>query len=670
MLIDYINEMKRLVSKLNRYRDAYYNENRSIVTDREYDEMFDRLVELEGMTETVLSNSPTQNVGYEVVSGLKKVKHNHPLLSLAKTTDIDEFHNFFGDRRYVLMAKLDGLTCSMHYKNGELIRAETRGDGEIGEDITHNARMFSNLPLHIDYSGELIVDGECIITNDEFYYINQRENTEYKNARNLVSGTVRQLNNEVVKNRNVKFIAWKLFYADKFLDLHSKRLSNLINLGFDVVPFHLINADLSRPESKIDHAIESIKQECEKLCIPIDGMVGMFDSDTWGKMLGNTNHHPKHSLAYKFYQEENETVLKDIEWTTSRTGLINPVAVFEPVEIDGTTVSRATLNNVSFIKDMDLGVGDTITVIKANQIIPQITQNLTRSGTYKIPTECPTCHMPSVIKNDNGREMLYCSNSKCPAILHDRISNFAARNGMNIVGISEERLKALIDIGYITNFRDLYYLKDCREEIVKLDGFGESSVDNILQAIEDSRKCTLTNILVAIGIPNIGKSTARTIAEFCEKKYSEKPQYYDNPFDCFLDCVEYWQNWSKLPAIGMKTSETINCYVSENMPEISVLLFELEVGLEFEGSEEKIHSVLNNQTFCITGKLEFYDNRNELVAEIEKLGGKVSSSVTSKTNYLITNDKNSGSSKNQKAQKYGTKIISEQEFRDLIYKNV
>lgn len=657
------SEIKTLVYRLNIYRDAYYNHNQSYITDKEYDNLFDKLVEMEKETGIILSNSPTQTVGYTTVSNLQKVKHNHPLLSLDKTTDIKEFVDFFKRKYMLLMAKLDGLTCSLYYDGGRLIRAETRGNGEIGEDITHNAKAFSNIPLSIPYSGELIIDGECIITTDEFGRINEREHTQYKNPRNLVSGTVRQLNSEIVKNRNVKFLAWKLYSVgnDKKINSHSRRLLELEKLGFEIVPCKDFD-DIINPlkENTCGMGMEEIKLKCKANYIPIDGFVGMFDSQEYCDSLGTTGHHPKHSLAFKFYQEDNETTLIDIEWSTSRTGLINPVAVFEPVEIDGTTVSRATLNNVSCIRELELGIGDIITVIKSNQIIPQITQNLTRSNTYKIPTVCPTCHMSSVIRNDNGREMLYCTNPKCEAILHEKIANFASREGMNIVGISDERLRILISEGFISNFVDLYTLSKYREQIEQLQGFGKSSTRNILKAIEASRDCEFPNVLVAIGIPSIGKSTARTIAEYCETKYDKNK--HENLLDTFLLLVNDNTDWSQLPSIGESTSNLINEYVNENYYDIAFLIDDLKIKIH---NKQKAR-ILDDKSFCITGKLEQYANRNELVKVIEDNGGKVVTSVTSKTDYLITNTPDSGSSKNLKAKKFGTKIISEQEFKDLI----
>ena len=639
-----VDEIKALVHKLNKYRDEYYNNNNSIISDREYDNLFDKLIGLEKETGFILSNSPTQSVGYTSLSQLQKVKHSHPLLSLGKTTDINEFIKYFGNRDCIVMAKLDGLTCSLTYDKGKLVRTESRGDGEVGEDITHNAKVFCNLPTEISFKGKLEIDGECIITYDEFEKIKEREDTEYKNPRNLVSGSVRQLNNEVAAKRNIRFIAWKLHSAEGVdIKHHSDGFNFLSNLGFEIVPYYINSFN----------TIEWIKEDCEKKQIPIDGAVGMFDDIEYGNSLGRTGHHPRHSLAYKFYQEENETTLIDIEWSTSRTGLVNPVAIFEPVEIDGTTVSRATLNNVSIIKELELGIGDTITVIKANQIIPKVTQNLTRSNTYQIPSVCPVCGEPLSIKNDNGREMLYCTNSHCKAILHDKISNYATREAMNIVGISEERLRSLMDMGYIKNFESLYHLKEYRDEIAKEKGFGESSIDNLINAIEVSRKCQLNNAIVAIGIPGIGKSAARTIAEHCESTRA------DNTFQEFIDLAMSGFDWSILPEIGEATSDNINVYVAENYGDIQPLVDILEIE---KPKKSNTNNDLDGKTFCITGKLVEFDNRNALVYNIESRGGKVVSSVTAKTQYLITNDKTSGSSKNKAAEKYGTKIISEIEY--------
>ena len=672
------NRIIELVSLLNKYRDAYYNNNESLVSDKEYDMLFDELVKLEQEQGLILANSPTQTVGYEVVSQLKKVTHNHPLLSLGKTTEIQEFYDYFKGLPMLLMAKMDGLTCSLLYRDGKLVRAESRGDGETGEDITHNAKVIVNLPLEIPFKGEMIIDGECIITRHDFERINkplvekaEKEATaagltgkdfkeyvrkhSYANPRNLVSGSVRQLDSGVAAKRNIRFIGWKL-HSMKNPDgtpygvkEHTEGLIHLEKCGFEVVS-NITMIDNS--VSDYENAIESIKNDCEKLNYPIDGMVGMFDDIEYGNNLGRTGHHPRHSLAFKFYQEDVETTLRDIEWSPSRTGLINPVAIFDAIEIDGTTVSRATLNNVSIIEELKLGIGDTIGVIKANQIIPNVTKNLTESNTYQIPKTCPCCGSPTIIKADNERKMLYCSNAHCPAVMHDRIANFATRDAINIVGVSEKRLNILMELGFVTDFESLYKLKEHRAELINLRGFGESSTDALLKAIEESKICKLQNVLVAIGMPGIGKSAAKTIANYCSKNTN------GNVFDTFLQFAKSNHDWSALPEIGEGTSNGINQYVIDNIDQIEPLLHILNV----EQSTKNDNGALAGKTFCITGKLVSFPNRDALVADIESKSGIVVSSVTAKTNYLITNDKTSGSSKNKAAEKHGTKIITEIEY--------
>lgn len=672
------NRIIELVSLLNKYRDAYYNDNESLVSDKEYDMLFDELVKLEQEQGLILANSPTQTVGYEVVSQLKKVTHNHPLLSLDKTTEIQEFYDYFKGLPMLLMAKMDGLTCSLLYRDGKLVRAESRGDGETGEDITHNAKVIVNLPLEIPFKGEMIIDGECIITRHDFEKINKPlvENAEkeataagltgkefkeyirkhsYANPRNLVSGSVRQLDSRVAAKRNIRFIGWKL-HSMKNPDgtsygvkKHTYGLINLEKCGFEVVS-NITMIDNSVAAYK--DAMESIKRDCEKLNYPIDGMVGIFDDIEYGNNLGRTGHHPRHSLAFKFYQEDVETTLRDIEWSPSRTSVINPVAIFDAVEIDGTTVSRATLNNVSIIEELKLGIGDTIAVIKANQIIPNITKNLTQSNTYQIPKTCPCCGSPTVIKADNERKMLYCTNAHCPAVMHDRIANFATRDAINIVGVSEKRLNTLMELGFVTDFESLYKLKEHRAELIDLRGFGESSTDALLKAIEESRNCKLQNVLVGIGIPGIGKAAAKTIANYCSKNTN------GNVFDTFLQFAKSNHDWSSLPEIGEGTSNGINQYVIDNFEQIEPLLHILNV----EQPTKNDNGALAGKTFCITGKLVSFPNRDALVADIESKSGVVVSSVTAKTNYLITNDKTSGSSKNKAAEKHGIKIITEIEY--------
>lgn len=653
-------EIKKLVDDLNRYRDAYYNKNNSLIPDEEYDRLYDKLAALEKKTGIIYANSPTQTVGYKVVSGLNKVKHSHPLLSLDKTTEIPDFVKFFGEKQTVMMAKMDGLTCSITYEHGNLVKAESRGDGETGEDVTHNAITFSNLPKHIPNVDKLVVDGEAIIDYETFERIKETENTEYKNPRNLASGSVRQLDSKVAARRNIKFVAWKLHEATDLTgeniltNSFSQNLIILDALGFEVVPMLLVNDLVQNAEL----CIKTIKAVCADNQYPIDGIVGMFDDIKYGQSLGMTGHHPKNAIAFKFYQERNKTVLRDIEWQTSRTGLINPVAVLDPVEIDGTTVTRATLSNVSVIRELQLGIGDSVTLIKANQIIPKIVDNLDRTDTYKIPDMCPDCCYPAEIRRENDREMLYCTNENCIGKLIDKMSNFVARNGMNIIGLSREKLAVLIRLGYIREFSDIYTLVNRKKDIVKLDGFGKASVDNMIQAISKSRKCNLSNFLTAIGITGIGKSGAKEIA-----KYLAKVKSHNSGIDTFLRMVHSDSDWSVIDGFGSITSHGINSYVKEHEQEIvDVIQY-----LEFADDETKENNnVLGGKTFCITGKMVKFANRDAFVAEIEKNGGIVTGSVTAKTDFLITNDKDSGSSKNKQAAKYGTKVISEEEFVALV----
>lgn len=659
-----MDKMKILVDRLNAYRDAYYNKNESLVSDKEYDALFDQLAALEQQTGIVYPNSPTATVGYEAVSKLQKVAHNHPLLSLGKTTNLQEFCDYFEGKPMNLMAKMDGLTASVVYRGGALVSAESRGNGEVGEDITHTARTFCNLPQKIPFRGELIVDGECIIDYPTFRRINQQEQTAYKNPRNLVSGTVRQLDSRISAQRGVKFIAWKLYAATDEaghpLDdtkTYSAAFALLEKLGFEVVPHVYLDnryPDEASRRDALETEMEALQQDCAAKGFPIDGLVGSFDDVAYGLSLGSTGHHPKHSLAFKFYQDRNETVLRDIEWSTNRTGQVNPVAIFDPVEIDGTTVSRASLNNVSIIKELELGLGDTITVIKANQIIPMVTDNLTRSASYVFPTTCGSCGKPLELRNDNGREMLYCVNSHCPAIQLDQITYFVSRDAMNILGLSQERLKLLIDRGFVRDFADLYHLDAHREELMEMERLGQDSVDNLLSAIDASRNCRMSNVLTAIGIPTIGKNNAKILAAQCAGE--------GNPLERFLELAKDNYDWSVLDGFGDVMSSAINQYVADNEDRIRPLLDVLNIAPE----QPRAAGGLEGKTFCITGKLLHYPNRDALVADIEKNGGKVVSGVSAKTDYLITNDKSSGSSKNQKAAKFGTKIISEDEFLALI----
>ncbi len=660
--------VKQLVDKLNTYRDAYYNENKSLISDREFDTLYDQLEELEKETGIIYANSPTQTPGYTAVSALEKVTHNHPLLSLAKTKDLDEFINYFEGRPVVVMAKLDGLTASLKYENGKLVSAETRGNGVVGELITHNAKTFTNIPLTINYKGTLIVDGECIITQDTFEEINAREHTEYKNPRNLVSGTVRQLDSHICANRKVRFVAWKLWLAEndnlrEEIPYFSLRLIWLSDLGFEIVKFRHVDR---HPRYKIDWrtSILAIQDGAKEQGYPIDGCVATFMDANYGDSLGSTEHHNKSSYAYKFYNEEHETTLRDIEWNTTRTGAVNPVAIFDPVDIDGSTISRASLHNVSAIQELEIGIGDTIGIIKANEVIPKVESNYTRSNSYKLPDRCPACGYPLIVKADNGRKTLVCRNEKCSAKLLDKMANFVSRKGMDIRGLSEDRLKVLIEKEYIAEFVDFYILYQYRYELEQLPRWGDKLVNNILDEINKSKKQSLDKVLVAIGLPNVGVATAKTIAKFMNDHHVENE---NTLFDEFFECCVQGQDWSKLDDIGATTSKAINRYVSDNYSELWKLSLELTPPVEISDIEEQ--KSLDGKIFCITGTLDLFSNRNALVADIESRGGKVVGSVSKNTNYLICNDKNSGSSKTKKVNKFGVPIISEQEYVEIMCKD-
>ena len=680
--------IKELVALLNKYRNSYYNENKSLISDKEYDMLFDELKSLEEKSGIVYSNSPTVTIGYEVMSNLPKIKHDHLLASLDKTTEMSEFKAFFGNKESVVMAKLDGLTCALYYEDGKFIRGESRGNGEVGEDITHNIKAFANVPMTIPFKGKLWVDGEAIIDYATFERINEEiikscveiartkklsdeelqeliKEKKYKNPRNLASGSVRQLDSNITAARNVQFIGWKLYKSisdngTRESNSHSKNLKTLQELGFTVVPCAYCN----NAEQQFEIAVETLKAQCESLGYPIDGMVAMFDDIQYGESLGMTAHHPRHSIAYKFYQERTTTTLIDIEWSTSRTGMINPVAILNPVEIDGTTVARATLNNVSIIEELELGIGDEVSVIKANQIIPQIVDNFTRSNMYEIPAVCPDCGSPTEIRKMSDRKVLYCTNENCPSILHDRLSNFCSRDGMNIVGLSEKRLRILMDLGFIKEFGSIYRLKEVHSEIEKLDGFGKNSVAKLLKYIEESRICKLSNVLTAIGIPGVGKSSAESIAQFVLSQFKIDGKGYGASFNKFIEMGIKDFEWSLLSDFGEVTSRNINNYVKQHESELMDLSKYLKIIDDEEVSLS--NNVLGGKSFCVTGKLYIYDNRDSLVADIKKYGGKIVSDVTSKTDYLITNDKESGSNKNEKAKKYGTKIITEKEFKKLL----
>lgn len=647
--LDDIELMQELIYFINCLNDSYFNGGENVVSDREFDKFVDVLAWLEKETGITYSSSPTRTVGSKVVSDLRKVTHTHKLLSLAKTTGLDEFVAYFNQHEFVLMPKLDGITCALTYEHGVLKRAESRGDGTVGEDITHNAKEFTNIPLTIPYQGKLYVDGEAVISYEDFEKIKNAENTCYKNPRNLVSGTVRQLDSAVLRRRNVSFIAWRNstpeFQDKDFRDA----MQVLSDLGFTtarIVPVPSSGKGGANVKEFVSRTMETMK----RTPYPIDGVVGTFCDQKYGRSLGETSHHPNHSFAFKFYQERNLTTLRSIEWNTTRAGTINPVAVFDAVEIDGTTVSRASLSNVSQIKKLKLGIGDEIEVIKANQIIPMVVRNLTQSDTYSIPEHCPVCGEAARVVSSNEAQRLECTNDNCPAVLIDRISNFVSRQGMNIDGLSTERIKLFVSNGWLKNLADVYRLDRYCDDMKQLDGFGDASVDKLLAAIEKSKTCAAENFIVAIGIPGVGKSSAPVIAEAIFEVMGER-----SFAETLCDMANTDADWSNLNGFGVKTSDGINDYVKRHSTEIALLNRYLAITVR----KNKKNA---GMTVCVTGKLETFKSRKEFEEAAKNAGWSVSSSVTKDTTCLVCNDPQSGSAKVKKAVSMEIPILSEEGF--------
>ena len=648
--------IKELTKMLNEYRNAYYNESESIISDYEYDKLYDELEKLENETGLSFANSPTKTVGYEVKSELEKIKHSHPMLSLDKTKSVDDLRKFAGDKDCILSLKMDGLTCLLTYENGVLVQAETRGNGDIGELITHNANVFENIPLTIEYKGHFEIEGEAIITYDDFEKINKSlpEDKKYKNPRNLVSGSVRQLDNRIAAQRHIKFVAWKVpteVCSNSFLN----RLKYAKELGFEIVPLFTYSNE-SNDKENLPEMIESLKTKAHNYGYPIDGLVMTYNDIQYGESLGLTGHHPRHSVAYKFYDEEFETTLNNIEWTMGKSGCLTPTAVFEPVEIDGTIVERASLHNMSIFKDLELSYGDTITVFKANQIIPQVSDNLDRTLNNLCipPSTCPICGGKTEIVKDNDTEVLMCSNSNCKGKLLGKLSAFASRNKMNIDGLSDETLSKFIARGWLTCFSDIYKLKDYYIHMINMSGFGRKSIDKLIDSIEKSRSVELNRFIAALSIPGVGDSTAKDISKHCE---------YD--FDTFVMRLIDKYNWSVIDGIGEKTSQQINEWIddSSNREDFRKLLQTIiPVNLN---TNDNTDQSLAGKNFVVTGDVIQFKNRKELQKFIESKGGKVTGSVTSKTNWLINNDMESTSSKNKKARELGIPIISEKDFLEI-----
>ena len=648
---DRMERMRGLVELLNRARRAYEQEDTEIMSNYEYDQLYDELLGLEKELNTTLASSPTVNVGYEVLSELPKERHESPMLSLDKTKEVSRLKEFLGDQKAVISWKLDGLTIVLTYRNGTLAKAVTRGNGEVGEVVTNNARVFRNLPLHIPYQGELVLRGEAVISYKDFEKINEEigdADAKYKNPRNLCSGSVRQLNNEITAKRRVRFYAFTLVSADgvDFRNSRQYQMQWLEEQGFDVVENHLVTA------GTIDEEVEWFARHIETNELPSDGLVLVYDDIAYGQSLGATAKFPRDSFAFKWADEIRETTLKEIEWSPSRTGLINPVAVFEPVELEGTTVSRASVHNISIMEELELGVGDRITVYKANMIIPQIAENLTRSGVKDIPETCPVCGGATRIAMENETKTLYCTNPRCQAKHVKSFTLFVSRDAMNIEGLSEATLEKFIANGYVKDLTDLFHLDRYAEEIKNMDGFGEKSYENLQNSVDNARTTTLPRLVYSLGIPNIGIANAKVIC----RALGNDPEKVMNATAEELD---------EIPGVGDVIAKAYVDYFAdeEHRDVFRRLLEEVHIPKEEETADSQKFAGVN---FVITGSVEHFANRAEVKEEIEKRGGKVTGSVTSKTNYLINNDVNSTSSKNRKARELGIPIISEEEFLKML----
>ena len=643
--------MQELVELLNNASRAYYQEAEEIMSNYEYDQLYDELQELEQELGITLSNSPTVNVGYEVLSELPKERHESPMLSLDKTKDVEELKRFVGNQKALMSWKMDGLTIVLTYREGRLYKAVTRGNGEVGEVITNNAKVFKNIPLQIAYQGELILRGEAIIGYRDFERINEAiedVDARYKNPRNLCSGSVRQLNNEITAKRNVKFYAFTLVQAEN-VDFHNFRacqMNWLKEQGFEVVEYHEVTSDT------VEQEVIKFSEKIAENDFPSDGLVLVYDDIAYGQSLGRTSKFPRDSYAFKWADEVRETKLLEIEWSPSRTGLINPVAIFEPVELEGTTVSRASVHNISIMEELELGIGDTIEVYKANMIIPQIARNLTRSGVKDIPAQCPVCQGKTEIRQVSNARALYCTNPECQAKHVKSFALFVSRDALNIEGLSEATLEKFIALGYIKEYADIFHLDRYQEEIQTLDGFGKKSYQNLIASIEKARTTTLPRVIYALGIANIGLANAKMIC---------KEFQYD--VEAMLQATT--EDLSAISGVGEVIARAFVDYFSaeRHVKQLRDLLAELDIPKEEAESGKQIFAGVN---FVITGSVEHFANRGEVKELIESLGGKVTGSVTSKTNYLINNDVTSTSSKNKKANELGIPIISEEMFLNMI----
>ena len=648
--MDKLERIKQLIEELNNASYAYYNQI-PIMPDYEWDKMYDELINLEEETGIVLSNSPTHNVGYSVADELREVEHNHPMLSLDKTKSVDELIDFIGDKDCFLSVKADGLTTSLHYINGKLIGAETRGDGVRGTECLQNVLTMKNVPKEIPYKDELIIDGETIIGWDTFREINDKlsEDKKYKHPRNLVSGSLQLLDSKEAASRNMRFVAWRVI---KGFDhkTPSKDLFKAKDIGFEIIP--ILKSPRINQKEELVILLNQIRESANSHNIPYDGAVMAVDDYKIADSMGRTDKFFRHSMAYKYEDELFETVLTDIEWNTSKTGLINPVAIFEPVDLNGAITTRATLHNITYIKDMLLGVGDRIRVYRSNMVIPKVHDSIDKSGNFNIPNKCPICGQPTRIVKENDSEVLMCENPDCKGKLLGRLIHAASRNALDIENLSESTIEKFINLGWLNSIKDIYHLSDYENEMKTMDGFGKKSVEKLLNSIEKSRNTNLQRFLYSLSIPLLGKSASEMIAEAVD---------YD--FDTFISemTMKGAEYFRYLPGIGDSLISSLNTYWKNHCSDILQLANEFT----FEKSNivlDEIPKTLQGKTFVVTGSVNHYKNRDELKADIVAHGGTVAGSVSSKTSYLINNDINSTSSKNQKAKSLNIPIITEEEF--------
>ena len=653
--MDKIKRLKELIEILNNASNAYYN-SIPIMTDYEWDKLYEELKALEEETNVIYPDSPTQNVGYKVLDEIKEVKHNHPMLSLDKCHSEQELIDFAKDKDCILSVKADGLTTSLHYINGQLIGAETRGNGISGSDVLENILNIKNVPHIIPYKDELIIDGETIIDWNTFNKINENlpvGQDKYKHPRNLVSGTITMLDTNIAASRNMRFIAWRVI---KGLDEKSVYfgLKEAEKLGFESIPMWTYT-NKSMDKENLSAMLSELQDKANELDIPYDGAVMAYDDIEYGNSLGRTDKFFRHSISYKYEDELYETTLRNIEWNTSKTGLVNPVAVFDETVIDGTGITRATLHNISYIENLQLGIGDKIRIYKANKIIPKVHDNLTRSNTWELPNKCPNCGGNVEVHNENGSKTLHCINDNCSAKLLGKLSHFCSKNAINIEGMSEATLRFLIDKGWVESLKDIYKLDYYRQNWKEYDGFGDKSVDKLLDAIENSRKTTLDRFIYSLSIPQIGRSTSKDISKYCNNSIDE--------FTFIIENTSF--EFAAIDGIGVSATNSLDDWWNTNRD----MFYELAEEFVFATNKKENNNIsvdLSGKIFVITGSLIHYKNRDELVSVIESMGGKVSGSVSAKTSYLINNDTQSSSSKNQKAKQLNIPIISEEDFINMI----